>query len=103
MQTVMIQVRFKEKTEHGEFNDALYYTESEYASVTQKDIDKEKKKRVDAWVDIVKNPPPYIEPTDEELIKMADDLESEKQNYLDRVKDKTKIPNEFKKEKLVGK
>ena len=102
MQTVMIQVRFKEKTEHGEFNDALYYTESEYASVTQKDIDKEKKKRVDAWVDIVKNPPPYIEPTDEELIKMVMDLEKEKNDYLDKVKDRKLIPEELK-EKLIGK
>ena len=102
MQKIRIQVLFKEKTECGEFNDALYYTEDEFKGVKQNDIDKAIKGRVDNWVKSVKNPAKYIEPTDEELIKMVLELEEDKQRNLDKVKDKTKIPEGFKKEKLVG-
>ena len=65
--TVMIQVRFKEQTEVGQYNDALYYTQAEYAAVKQKDIDAEKQRRITNWIDRVKNAPLPIEPTIEDL------------------------------------
>ncbi len=64
--TVMIQIRFKVQTDYGEYNDALYYTQAEYVTLKQEDIDKEKQKRVDNWIDIVTHPPIYVEPTQEE-------------------------------------
>jgi hypothetical protein len=71
---VLICVRFKEQTECGEYNDSLYYTEAEYATVKQEDIDAEKQKRIANWVHIVKNPPPYVEPSKEVLEKEKADL-----------------------------
>ena len=77
-QEVFIQVKFKEHTEVGEYNDAIYFTEDEYAVVDQKSIDQIKKKRVDNFVDSIKNPPPVEEPTKEELQKIMEELDLQK-------------------------
>ncbi len=55
---VMIQVRFSKQTEIGEYNDALYFTQSEYQTTASADIEAAKQARADAWVNAVKNPPP---------------------------------------------
>ncbi len=61
--TIMVQVRFKEETSYGEYNDVLYFTQSEYSTVKQEDIDTLKQKRVDNWIYSKEHPPIYIEPT----------------------------------------
>jgi len=73
-QTVQIQVIFTEKTEVGEYRDALYYTIDDpgvtvdkWLQTKQADIDAVKRSRVDNWVNLVKNPPKPIEPTKEQL------------------------------------
>jgi hypothetical protein len=50
---VMIQVRIKEQTAMGEFNDSLYLTVDEFANVKDEDLDLLKKVRVDTWVAFV--------------------------------------------------
>lgn len=38
-ETVMVQVRFTEATETGEYSDALYFTQAEYAAKQRTEID----------------------------------------------------------------
>lgn len=64
-----------------EYNGTVNYTEAEYAVKTDKDLADKKQAIVDAWLKEVKNPPPYIEPTREELEK----LKAEKQEEVDRL------------------
>jgi len=77
---VMIQIRFKEKTEVGEFNDALYFDLSTYGNMTQADVDALKQARVTNWVNSVKNPPAYVEPTKTELLGQKAELETQLAN-----------------------
>ena len=50
---VRVQVLFSEDIPgKGKFQDALYYTQDEYKNTSQADVDKEKKKRKDNWLEI---------------------------------------------------
>lgn len=65
MNQVFIQVRIKEQTEVGEYNDAIYFTQDEYNSPDiQTIIEQEKQRRIQNFVDSVKNPPaePIVTP-----------------------------------------
>lgn len=80
-QQVFVQVRFQEKTPYGDFHDALYFSEAEYATAKQKDIDDLVDGRVAAHVDRIKNAPAPVEPTKQELqaqlaevLKQVDEL-----------------------------
>ena len=73
----MVQVRFKEQTEVGEYNDALYFTQAEYQAKSQGDIDSMKQVRVTNWVNLVKNPLAYVEPTKSELQAQKAELEAQ--------------------------
>jgi hypothetical protein len=48
-----IQVRFREETEFGPYSDALYYTEEQWKTVSEDQMQDEARKRVDNWVDLV--------------------------------------------------
>lgn len=78
---VFIQVRFKEKVNingvETEYNDALYFTQAEHQVKTQAEIDILKQERVDNWVNIVKNPPAYVEPTKTELQAQKAELQAQ--------------------------
>lgn len=74
---IMVQVRFKEQTEVGEYNDALYFTQAEYQSKAQVEIDALKQGRINNWVNAVKNPPVYVEPTKAELQEQKINLEAQ--------------------------
>ena len=74
---IAIQVRFSKQTEIGEYNDALYYTQAEYATLAPAIIEAEKQARVDAWVNAVKNAPPPVGPTKEELQTQKSYLEEQ--------------------------
>lgn len=74
---IMVQVRFKEKTEVGEYNDALYFTQAEYQAKSQIEIDALKQARVNNWVNAVKNPPVFVEPTKTELQAQKAELETQ--------------------------
>jgi|WetSurMetagenome_2_1015567.scaffolds.fasta_scaffold1100945_2 hypothetical protein len=78
---VMVQYRIKEITSEGEFNDALYFTKEEWAKLTKEELAAMVKKRVDNWVNMVKNPPKSAGPTQEELKIQAEEL----QRQLDEV------------------
>lgn len=69
-----VQVKISMSTSQGQFNDALYFTDAEYAKLTKVDIDKMVQTRADAWVKFVEeqsSKPPYV-PTKEELIEQTD-------------------------------
>lgn len=64
---VRVQVVFTQDTECGQYRDALYFTPAEYAALKPADLAAKKQARVDTWVDRIKNPPPPVEPTTEQL------------------------------------
>ena len=64
---ILVQIRFSVKTDQGEYQDALYYPLDVYQSMDKQVIEDEKNTRVNNWVQMVKNPPPPIEPTKEQL------------------------------------
>jgi len=66
--TKSVQIRFEEETEQGRFCDALYFTEEQYAKLSDKDIQVAIDERVANWVAVVTAPPMEPEPvSDEEL------------------------------------
>lgn len=69
-----IQVKIKEDTPEGQYNDSLYYTLEQWATKTPADIEADKKKRVDNWLNIVRHPAPVVTPTKAELQAQADEL-----------------------------
>lgn len=75
---IKIQVRF----EKDGLNDALYFTEQEWAN--NPDVEKLKQERYDNWQFALKNPPVPVEPTKEELEVWKADL----QKQIDEVQSK---------------
>ena len=81
------QIKFKVMTDVGiELSDALYFSESQYQSLTEKDIDALIQGRVDDFVFNYKNPPTPPEPTAEDAQATVDALESQ-QVQLDAMMD----------------
>lgn len=66
---IFIQVRIKEQTELGEFNDALYFALTEFKNLNETDLQDAVKTRIDKWIAFVKEQKSLIpvEPTIEEL------------------------------------
>lgn len=52
---VRVQYLITEKTEFGEFNDALYFTLDEYSAVDPSVVAEQRKSRVDGYVNAVKD------------------------------------------------
>ena len=50
-----------------EYNGTVNYTPEEYEKVTVEELALAKQKPADDWIYSVKNPPPYVEPTKEQL------------------------------------
>lgn len=66
-QTIRIQVLFTEETVMGGFTDALYFDPVEFETIKDSEIEAMKQARVDAWLQVVGNPPEPVEPTKGEL------------------------------------
>lgn len=65
----IIQIRFKEQTEYGEYNDCLYFTEKEYAEKTEQELDFLMNERVNNWIKIITEKPVLTEETKTEETK----------------------------------
>ena len=66
-ESAQIIFHVREKTDQGNYNDSLYYSFEDWKVLTQEDLDKAVKARVDNWIAVVTNPPaPYV-PSKEEL------------------------------------
>lgn len=79
---VRIQVLFSKVYESGDkgaiqYQDALYFTEDQYAKLTNDEIEQIKNDRFTAWQAVVDNPPVAVEPTKEELENVAVTLQAE--------------------------
>lgn len=70
------------------WKDAIYYTEAEFAGVTDADIDAEIDRRVAKYIDLVNNPIPPIEPTKEQLMEEKSNLEFYLQELESRILEK---------------
>lgn len=80
-----VQILIHANTPDGQFNDAIYVSQSDYEKLTPEDIDKQVKARVDTWIAFVKeqsSKPPVV-PTKEELKESA----TAQVEQLDRVAD----------------
>ena len=75
--TVMIQVRFSKPTQYGSYEDALYFSLSEYATKSPADIDALKQARVDNYINAVKNPPAPVQLTKADIQAQIDALSSQ--------------------------
>lgn len=71
-----VQVRISKQTEFGQYNDAIYLSASEYQAMTQAQIDAMVNERVNSWVLTVQSPSVAVEPTADELINEAAQLQS---------------------------
>jgi len=79
-QEKMIQIIFKSDTEHGRFQDALWFTESEYNATTQEAINIKKQERIDKWIAVVTAP--VVELT---AIEKTAQIQSEIDNLTSRI------------------
>ena len=60
-----------------EYNGSINYSEAEYEAIDDNGIEAEKKKRHEAWVTEIKNPPAYVEPSKEDLERMLAEKQAE--------------------------
>lgn len=83
-QDVKVQVKFTENTAYGDFSDSLYFTESDYAKLKQKDLDILKKAKLDAWIYDKEHPAPVV-PYDpaKDIIRQKVQLLTNQQNILE--------------------
>ncbi len=65
MEEVRIQVIFREETPYGTYQDALWFSQSEYDALTPEALATMKQLRIDNWIKVVTTP--VLEPTVEEL------------------------------------
>lgn len=86
-QKIRYQVTFIEKFvvngEEYELKDAIYYD----SLPSQKQIDKDKKSRVDGRISFLKNPPVRVPPTIEQLQQELQEIKSSEQVVTDRKKE----------------
>ncbi len=74
---INVQVRIHKQTELGEFNDAVYYSLSDWSQLSQKALDAAVQERADAWVDKVKNAPTPLPLTKQQLQAQAAELQAQ--------------------------
>ena len=86
--SVKVQVRFSKRTAQGvEFNDALYFTQEEYAALSPEQLEAMKQARFDNWQEIVitaSNRPPVV-PTRQELEQRRAELELHRQSVVSEI------------------
>lgn len=66
-----MKIDFEVQTEHGMYRDALYFTDEEYAALTEDDIEQLKQTRVDNWIAVITAPP--VEVVEEEVQPAEED------------------------------
>lgn len=89
MITKRIQILIKEDTKFGKLNDALYFSEEEYAKLDEKDIQiavDERVQNYEANQQAIKDTPP-VEPTEAELIAIKESLALEKDRVVLAIQD----------------
>lgn len=84
-ETRQIQIRFTEKTDVGEYSDALYFPLDAYnnGEITEEHIAAEKSNRITNWTEMIKNPPvvEVAELTPEEIQAQIDSVEQMVQSF----------------------
>lgn len=98
---VRVQVVFTEDTECGRYRDALYFTPAEYAGLKAETLAAMKQTRVDTFVDRIKNPPPPVEPTKEQLEAEVVEVQKQKESLDARLVELAALIAA--KDKVVGK
>jgi len=87
LNNVRVCYRIHEKTEVGEFNDALYFSIADWETLKASEVDAKVSARVQNFVTAVKNPPAPHEVTRAEL----EEHEAELSRQLTEVRDKLSV------------
>lgn len=75
---IRVQFKFTEPTDYGDYTDALYFTESEWANRDMNAVKAMKAERVLNYIDRIRNAPAPVEPS-------KADLQAEKADLLARI------------------
>lgn len=62
----MISIPFRFETKYGAYSDTLWFTEEEYAALSEEQIEEMKQQRVANWINLIENPPVFEEVITEE-------------------------------------
>ena len=76
-QQIMVQVKFTQDTQYGQYTDAVYYTQADYANIKQSDIDAVVSTRVGNYVNAIKNAPAPVQLTKSDIQAQIDALSSQ--------------------------
>jgi transcription elongation factor Elf1 len=71
-----------------EYNGCATYSPEEYEKLKVDDLAKSKSDMCDKWITSVKNPPPYVEPTKEDLEKQLADKQGEVEQLQQQIAEK---------------
>lgn len=77
-QQIFVQVRFVEDTPFGPYNDAIFYAQAEWQNTKQAKVDSDIADRVNAWIYLMKNPPPSPVLSKQQLVDLEATLEQAK-------------------------
>ena len=77
MHEVKVQVQFTADTKYGSYGDALYFTEDEWAVLTEVKLESMKQARIDKWVAYMDTAVVPKEPTKADLIAQVDNINSQ--------------------------
>ena len=90
---VFVQVRIREETSEGQFNDSLYFTLAQFSALSDANLQVKKQERVNNWVNLVKESKTAIpiEPTKEELAAQKERLLTELNLLQIKIDEKDKI------------
>jgi hypothetical protein len=91
--TIKIQLTFTEQTSHGEFRDALYFTQEEYAELKPEDLEKRKQERIDNWTYQLEHPVAPIELTLNDYIESRNNLMKEIERCSDKIDELGTVEN----------
>jgi hypothetical protein len=82
---VEIRVKFQREQDGVTYQDAIFYTPEEYANLSQNDLDAEKQKRFNNYLQGVKNLSAPVEPTKEQLEEVKANLEKQLEEVREQI------------------
>ena len=76
---VKVQVVYTKTTPYGDYTDAIYYPDMATYQSKKSDgtLETEKSLRIDNYLNAIQNPPPFVEPTKEELQAQKAELQKQ--------------------------
>ena len=85
-----VQYLIKQETDKGQFNDAIYYSKTEFEALPEQDLQSQVAERVTNWITYAEQQALIVpvEPTKEELEAQKLDLENQLSRIIDKLVEK---------------